>query len=143
MSTVQQLLDHKGNDVQTINAGQTVYQAIRAMAEHNIGSIVVTDNDDKPVGIFTERHYAREVFLQGRASPTTPISDIMENEVICAKPSQTVQECMAVMTNKRVRHLPVMDGGEMVGLVSIGDLVKSTIDEQQFTIDQLELYIRS
>lgn len=143
MTTVQNLLDHKGHEVHVIHAGDTVYQAIRAMADHNIGSIVVTDDDKKPVGIFTERHYAREVFLQGKASPTTPLSDIMEKEVVCAKPSQTVAECMAVMTDKRVRHLPVMDDGELVGMISIGDLVKSTIDDQKFTIDQLELYIRS
>lgn len=143
MSTVQSLLDHKGHEVLTINAGETVYKAIRAMSDNNVGSMVVTDDEDNPVGIFTERHYARNVFLQGKSSPTTTLRDIMGTKVICTSLEQTVEECMAVMTERRIRHLPVMDGGKMVGIVSIGDLVKNTIADKQFIIDQLELYIRS
>jgi len=143
MTTVQNLLDQKGHEVLTINVGETVYKAIRAMADNDVGSMVVTDDKGDPVGIFTERHYARNVFLQGKSSPTTMLCDIIGTKVICAKPEQTLEECMAVMTDKRVRHLPVMDDGKMVGIVSIGDLVKSTIADQKFTIEQLELYISS
>ncbi len=143
MTTVQNLLDNKGHDVLTINASETVYKAIRKMAERNVGSMVVIDDEDNPVGIFTERDYARNVFLQGKSSTTTAIEEILDSQVICARPEQTVEECMAVMTEKRVRHLPVIRDGKLVGIVSIGDLVKSTIADQQFTIEQLELYIRS
>ncbi|MCP4712751.1 MAG: CBS domain-containing protein [Planctomycetes bacterium] len=143
MTTVQNLLERKGHEVLTIQAGETVYKAIREMASEDVGSMVVTDDEGNPIGIFTERDYARNVFLQGKSSTTTPLSDILDSQVVCARLGQTIEECMAVMTDKRVRHLPVMDDGKLVGIVSIGDLVKSTIADQQFTIDQLELYIRS
>jgi CBS domain-containing protein len=107
----------------------------------NVGSVVVID-DGKPVGIFTERHYARKVFLAGKDSPTTRVGDVMETRVACTRPEQTIDECMAVMTGKRVRHLPVLHHKKLVGLISIGDLVKSKIADQEFTIEQLADYVR-
>ncbi len=140
MATVQQILDAKGHDVATIRPDDTVFDAIKKMADNNIGSLVVVD-DEKIVGIITERHYARNVFLKGKASPTTLVKDIMSTRVICAWPDQSVEECMAVMTDKAVRHLPVLESKKLVGLVSIGDLVKSIIGDQKFIIEQLERYI--
>ena len=140
MTTVQQLLDKKGHEVLSVHPDDPVVDAIRMMAERNVGSVVVIE-DGKPVGIFTERHYARKVFLKGRASPTTLIGDVMETRVACARLEQTIEECMAVMTEKRVRHLPVMHQNELVGIVSIGDLVKSKIADQALTIERLEDYI--
>jgi CBS domain-containing protein len=110
------------------------------MADQNAGSLVVIE-DGNPIGIITERHYARNVFLKGRASPTTRVRDIMEAKVLYAHLDQTVEECMAVMTEKRVRHLPVIDQGKLIGIVSIGDLVKSIISKQEFVIDQLVQFI--
>ena len=140
MDAVRDLLSSKGSNVWTIQSDQTVLGAIQKMAEQDVGSLVVIE-DGKLAGIFTERHYAREVFLKGRQSSTTPIRDVMSTRVICASPDQTIDECMAVMTNKRIRHLPVLDHGELVGIVSIGDLVKSKIADQEFLIDQLTQYI--
>jgi CBS domain-containing protein len=110
------------------------------MAENDIGSLVVIERE-KVVGIITERHYARNVVLKGKTSPATPVRDIMERNVITVRPEQRVEECMAIMTARRVRHLPVMEGGKLVGIISIGDLVKSIISGQRFVIDQLEHYI--
>ena len=140
METVQQLLNSKGDEVWTIQPDETVLDAIQKMADKDVGSLVVVE-DGKPVGIFTERHYARKVFLKGRHSPTTPIREIMSRRSVCASPEQTIEECMAVMTDKRVRHLPVLDHGKLVGIVSIGDLVKSRIVDQEFIIEQLAHYI--
>ena len=140
MATVRQILDAKGHDVATIGANDTVYDAIKKMADNNIGSLVVMDGE-KIVGIITERHYARNVFLKGKASPNTLVKDIMSTRVVCASPDQSVDECMAVMTDKAVRHLPVLENKRLVGLVSIGDLVKSIIGDQKFIIEQLERYI--
>jgi CBS domain-containing protein len=140
MKTVKQLLDSKGDEVWTIEPDESVLDAIQKMADKNVGALVVIE-DRKPVGIFTERHYARNVFLKGRRSPTTPIRAVMSTRIVCAKPEQTIEECMAVMTDKRVRHLPVLDHGKLVGIVSIGDLVKSKIADQEFTIEQLVHYI--
>lgn len=140
MATVEQLLQKKGREVVTIPPEATVFHALELMARHNVGSLVVTDGS-RIAGILTERHYAREVVLKGRTSPETLVGDIMTKRVICAVPQQTVEECMAVMTERSVRHLPVFDGENLVGIVSIGDLVKSIIEHQQFTIDQLERYI--
>lgn len=142
MTTVRQLLNEKGRGVFTVGHGETVFDAIRKMAEENIGSLVVCE-DQKPVGIITERHYARNVFLKGRASPSTLVRDIMETQVLYVRPDQTVDECMAVMSDKRVRHLPVIDQGKLVGIISIGDLVKNIIDDQKFTIEQLTHFISS
>ncbi len=140
MTTVQQLLDAKGHEVLSMHPDSSVLDAIRKMADENVGSLVVVE-DGQPVGLFTERHYARSVFLKGKSSPTTPIRDIMETRVVHVRPEQTVEECMAVMSDKRVRHLPVLKGQELIGIVSIGDLVKSTIADQKFIIEQLEHYI--
>ncbi|HET7382514.1 MAG TPA: CBS domain-containing protein [Pseudolabrys sp.] len=142
MATVRQLLNEKGHDVFTVGPAETVFDAIRKMAEENIGSLVVCEGP-KPVGIITERHYARNVFLKGRASPSTLVRDIMETQVWFARPDQTVDECMAVMSNKRVRHLPVIDQGRLIGIISIGDLVKNIISDQKFTIEQLTHFISS
>jgi len=140
MTTVRQLLDQKGRNIWSIKPDATVFDAIAKMAEKDIGSLVVMDGDEL-VGIITERHYARNVFLKGKASPTTPVRDIMERSVIIAQSEQSVEQCMAIMTEKRVRHLPVFEGKKPIGIVSIGDLVKSIIGDQKFMIDQLEHYI--
>jgi CBS domain-containing protein len=140
MTTVQQLLGEKGCDVWSVRPDETVFNAIRQMAERNVGSLLVMDGE-RLVGIVTERHYARNVILKGRTSPTTPVAQIMETSIVCTRPSQSVEECMALMTTKFVRHLPVIDDGRVIGILSIGDLVKSIISDQKFVIDQLEHYI--
>ena len=142
MTTLKMLLKDKGRDVWSVHPDDTVLDAIKMLAEKDIGALIVI-KDDKPVGIFTERDYARNVYLKGKSSLDTAVHDVMVAPVICVKPDQTVDECMALMTAKRFRHLPIMDGDELVGMVSIGDLVKSVIAEQQFTIEQMEQYIHS
>ncbi len=141
MRTVQQLLDEKGHSIESVHPDDSVFDAIQKLANANIGSLIVIE-DDRPVGIFTERDYARSVVLKGKSSPTTPVRDIMTARVVYAQPDQTVEECMAVMTDKHIRHLPVLDGEKLIGMISIGDLVKSIIAEQKFTIEQLEHFIR-
>jgi CBS domain-containing protein len=140
MTTVKHVLDKKGHDVHFIHPGASVFDALRLMAEHNIGSLVVLE-DDKLVGVITERHYAREIVLKGKTSQATLVRDIMSTKVICTRPDQSVQECMAVMTARAVRHLPVLEHGQLVGIVSIGDMVNSVIGDQKFIIEQLEHYI--
>ncbi len=142
MTTVERLLDVKGHGVWSVGPDDCVSDAIKEMAVKDVGALVVMDSG-KPVGMFTERDYARNVFLKGKSSPETPVRDVMATSVIFARPEQTIDECMSVMTRKRIRHLPVLDDGVLVGMVSIGDLVKSVIDEQQHTIEQLEEYIHS
>ena len=141
MTTVKHVLDQKGHDVYFIHPDASVFDAIKMMAENNIGSLVVLD-DGKLVGLIAERHYAREIVLRGRTSRGTLVQDIMSKEVICARPDQPVEECMAVMTAKGVRHLPVLEHGRLVGIVSIGDMVKSVISDQKFMIEQLEHFIQ-
>jgi CBS domain-containing protein len=140
MTTVRQLLNEKGYDVLAVGPDDSVFDAIEKMAEKNVGSLLVLEGT-RLVGIITERHYARNVFLKGRASPTTRVRDVMETQVLFTRPDQTVEECMAVMSEKRVRHLPVIDEGQLIGIVSIGDLVKSVVSDQRFTIDQLIHFI--
>lgn len=140
MASVKQLLEAKGHDVWSISPDASVYEAIKMMADKEIGALVVKRGDTL-VGVLSERDYARKVVLQGRSSMDTKISEIMTSRVAYAKPEQSVEECMAMMTDKRVRHLPVMDGEKVLGLISIGDLVKAIIEEQQHTIRQLEQYI--
>ena len=135
--TVRHLLEQKGWNVWTIRPDSTVFDALAKMAEKDIGSLVVMDGE-KLVGIVTERHYSRNVILKGKKSPTTVVSDIMERDVIHVRPEQSVELCMALMTERRVRHLPVLDGQKVVGIVSIGDLLKSIISKQKFIIDELE-----
>jgi len=140
MTTVKQVLDKKGYDVHSISPDASVFDALKSMAECDIGSLVVVECD-KLVGIITERHYSREIVLKDKTSPATRVRDIMSTRVVCAPPEQAVEECMAVMTARAVRHLPVLDRGQLVGIVSIGDMVKSVIDDQKFIIEQLEHYI--
>jgi CBS domain-containing protein len=140
MATIRQLLDKKGHEVLSVEPDETVYDSIKKMADKNVGSLVVMEGD-KLVGIMTERHYARNVFLKGRSSPTTPVRDIMETNVVFVRPDQSVEECMAIMTEKAVRHLPVIDQGNVVGIISIGDVVKDTISDQTFVIEQLVQFI--
>jgi CBS domain-containing protein len=131
MTTVKHVLDQKGHDVHFIHPDASVFDALKMMAENNIGSLVVLQ-DGKLVGLITERHYAREIVLKGRTSPGTLVRDIMSTKVICARPDQSVEECMAVMTAKAVRHLPVLESERLVGIVSIGDMVKSVRSEVHY-----------
>ena len=140
MTTIRQLLDKKGHEVFSVGPEETVYDAIKKMAEKNVGSLVVMEGNQL-IGIITERHYARNVVLKGRASPATKVRDIMETKVVYARPDQSVEECMAIMTEKIVRHLPVIEQGNVVGMISIGDLVKDIISGQKFIIEQLVHFI--
>jgi IMP dehydrogenase len=141
MTSVAQVLKSKPEQVvYTIEASDSVYNAIRLMAEKQIGALLVTDGP-AIAGIVTERDYARKIVLMDRSSKTTPVRDIMSPHVRFVEPQQTTFDCMALMTERRMRHLPVMDNGKLVGMVSIGDLVKEIIAEQKFTIEQLEHYI--
>jgi len=140
MRTVQQLIDEKGHDVESIHPDDSVFDAIQKLANANIGSLIVIE-DGRPVGIFTERDYARNVILKGKSSPTTQVRDIMTTRVVYVHPEQTVEECMAIMTDKHIRHLPVLQDEKLIGMISIGDLVKSIIADQKFTIEQLEQFI--
>lgn len=141
MKIVEQLLSVKSSDIWSIDPDALVFDAITLMAEKGIGALLVI-KDQRVVGILSERDYARKVLLKGRSSRQTPVRDIMTADVIFASPEQTVEECMGLMTNKRIRHLPVMAGDRLVGVISIGDLVKAVIADQQETIEQLESYIR-
>lgn len=141
MKIVEQLLSVKSSDIWSIDPDALVFDAITLMAEKGIGALLVV-KDQRVVGILSERDYARKVLLKGRSSRQTPVRDIMTADVIFASPEQTVEECMGLMTNKRIRHLPVMAGDRLVGVISIGDLVKAVIADQQETIEQLESYIR-
>ena len=140
MRTANDILKHKGHAVWSVRPTNTVLEALRVMAEHDVGAVLVLD-DDKLVGILSERDYARKVVLAGRSSKESQVKDVMTAHVVCVSPERSIDECMALMTNKRLRHLPVIDHKRVVGLVSIGDLVKATIDDQQFTITQLQSYI--
>ena len=140
MATVAQLLEQKGHRVETIAPGDTVYNAIKRMSELDIGALVVFE-DDEVLGLITERDYARNVFLKGKASPTTQVRDATADEVLFVGRDETTRDCMAIMTGKRTRHLLVMEGRELLGILSIGDLVRSIVAEQDMTIDQLEQYI--
>jgi CBS domain-containing protein len=142
MTTVKQLLDIKGNKIFSIAPNDSVYAAIERMSENNIGVLLVLENE-KLVGILSERDYARKVVLKGKSSKNTLIREIMTPDVLCVSPETTVDECLALLTESRVRHLPVMDGGKLMGIVSIGDLVKQIISDKDFTIQQLEHYIHS
>jgi CBS domain-containing protein len=140
--TVKHLLEHKGRNLWSIDPDATVLDAVAKMAEKDIGSLVVVVGE-KLIGIITERHYSRNVVLKGKSSPTTLVRDIMERNVIHVRPEQSVELCMALMTDKRVRHLPVLEGTKVIGIVSIGDLLKFVISKQEFVIEQLEHYVQS
>ena len=140
MKLVQHVLDNKGRDIISILPDASVLDAIKLMADKGIGALVVIDGGDLK-GIVTERDYARKVIIKGRASDSTPVADIMTADVITASSQLTVNECMEMMTAKKCRHLPVVDDGDLVGMISIGDLVQAIISDQQEEIEQLEHYI--
>ena len=140
MKTVRDILKVKGADVWCVEPDATVFDALQRMAEKETGALIVTEGA-QVVGLISERDYARKVVLQGRASPTTLVREIMISPVVYIHLNQPIEECMALMTEKRTRHLPVIEDGKLVGLISIGDIVKSIIDDQQFIIEQLVHYI--
>lgn len=140
MGTVNEILNAKGREVWSAPPDWMFFDALRLMAEKDVGALLVM-NGAKLVGIVTERDYARKIVLAGKTSRDTPVRDVMTTRVLCARPDQTVAECMALMTDKRTRHLPILDHKHVIGLVSIGDLVKATIREQKFVIEQLQQYI--
>jgi CBS domain-containing protein len=140
MVTTRHLLDRKGRTLFSIGPEEPVLEAIRLMADHYVGALLVMKGEEL-LGIVSERDYARKVILKGRSSADTPVSQIMSSPVITVSLNNTVQECMQLMTTRRVRHLPVLEGKKVVGVVSIGDLVKAVMEEQQQTIEQLENYI--
>ena len=142
MTIVSQLLQGKGTDIWSIKPEAKVYEALQMMADKNVGALVVLENE-KLVGIISERDYARKVILHEKSSMQIPVSEIMTHTVFCVSRETSIEECMALMTDKRVRHLPVVEGGRIVGIVSIGDAVKAMVAQQQFIIEQLENYISS
>lgn len=140
MITVREILKGKTGGVLTISPQDTVYKALEVMAEKNLGALVVV-KDEKVTGIFSEREYARNIILKGKSSRNTPVKDLMNSKVCYVRPEQTLDECMVLFTEKRTRHLPVLDGEELIGIVSIGDAVKQYVADKEFTIKQLENYI--
>ena len=141
MKTAADLLKAKAHQsVHTITPGASVFDAVKLMSEKNIGALLVMEGEEV-AGIVTERDYARKIILMSRSSKETPVRDIMTSAVMYVRPSQTSEECMVLMTENRLRHLPVIDGNKLLGLISIGDLVKAIISDQKFTIEQLEHYI--
>jgi CBS domain-containing protein len=143
MQTVKQLLESKGGSVVTIAPSASVFQALELMAERDIGAVMVVGDDGHVVGILSERDYARKVILHSKSSKEISVDEIMTDRVLYVSLAHTVEDCMALMTDKRIRHLPVMDADRLVGVLSIGDLVKAAINERDFTIRQLENYITS
>ena len=142
MHTVGQILRKKGHDIWSVGPDTTVYEALQMMADKNVGALVVLENGEL-VGIFSERDYARKIVLQGKTSRQTAVSEIMTSRVNCVHPEQTTDECMALMTAKHIRHLPVLDEDDRLeGVISIGDVVKAIISDQEFVIEQLENYIK-
>lgn len=140
MDTVRQLLQAKGQDVWSVTPDASVFEALTLMATKDIGALLVLEGE-KLVGILSERDYARKVVLHGRSSRDTPVREIMTQRVFYVLPEQTIQECMSVMSEKHIRHLPVLEEDRVIGVMSIGDIVKSIISDQRFTIEQLERYI--
>jgi len=140
MTTVKQLLAEKGNTVWTVGPDQTVLDAIRILAEKDIGALVVVEAD-RPIGIFSERDYVRKVFVKGKTSPTTLVREVMSAPVVSVGLAATVEQCMATMSSRRIRHLPVVENGRLVGMLSMTDLVDHIIREQHQLIEQLESYI--
>jgi CBS domain-containing protein len=142
MATARHLLDRKGRAIFSVGPDDPVLEAIRMMAEHHVGALLVM-SANRLVGIVSERDYARKVILKGRSSADTPVSQIMSSPVVTVSLTNSVQECMQLMTSRRLRHLPVVEDGAVVGMISIGDLVKAVMEEQKQTIEQLESYIHS
>ena len=141
MTTVREILARKP-DVYAVRPDDTVYQALQLMAEKNIGAVLVMTGDEVN-GVFSERDYARRVVLHGHTSRDTAVRSLMTADVVSIDPTATVDACMSLMTDKRIRHLPVVEGGRVVGVVSIGDVVRAVVEEQQFTIRSLEHYVTS
>jgi CBS domain-containing protein len=140
LQTARDILQYKGGKVWSVKPDDTVLHALGVMAEHEIGAVTVLDGEAL-VGILTERDYARKVVLVGRSSRDSAIRDVMTTSVICVPPEHTIDQCLTLMTNKRVRHLPVLESKRMIGMVSIGDLVRATISEQEQVIEHLQHYI--
>ena len=140
MNFVNQILKTKGNKIWSIAPQETAYKALQLMSEKKLGALLVIDKG-KVIGIFTERDYARKVILKGKSSKTTPVSELMTKEVLYVDPSTSVEDCMALMTTKRVRYLPVMEKKQLVGLVTVGDVVNQLVADQKFKIQELERYI--
>ena len=140
MKTVGQLLQAKGLDVWSVAPGTSVYATLQLMSDKNVGAVLVFDAGQL-AGIFSERDYARKVVLKGKTSRDTPVREVMTSRVVCIRPEQTIEDCMALMTDKRIRHLPVLEDNRVIGVISIGDVVKAIISEQSFIIAQLENYI--
>jgi CBS domain-containing protein len=142
MLTVRELLRKKGGQVWSVQPDTTVYEALQLMSDKNVGAVLVLE-DRRLLGILSERDYARQVILKGKASRDTPVREIMTTKVVCVAPERTIEDCMALMTDKHIRHLPVLAGDALLGVLSIGDVVKAVISEKQFMIEQLESYITS
>ena len=140
MGTVKNILEIKGNTVYSINPDRSVYDALELLEDKNLGCLVVVENE-KLIGVFTERDYARKIVLKGKSSKDTPVRDIMTEQPIVVTPTTSVDICMQLMTEKFIRHLPVVENGRLIGLVSIGDLVRLTISEKDYIIDTLSHYI--
>lgn len=141
-TTVYDVLRRKGSGVIAVSPDSTVFEALQTLAENNIGAVLVLDGQ-RLVGILSERDYARQVILKGKASRDTPVREIMTTSVVCVHPEHSIEDCMALMTDKRFRHLPVIADDRLLGVLSIGDVVKALLDEQAFRIEQLEMYIAS
>jgi CBS domain-containing protein len=140
MKTVRQLLEGKRHKLISISPEATVYEALQTMSEHDVGALMVMEGE-RLVGMFSERDYARKIILYGKSSKDTLVREIMTGKVVVVRPNQTVEDCMALMTDKRIRHLPVHEESRIIGVVSIGDVVKEMLSEQKFIIEQLESYI--
>ncbi|MBI1807817.1 MAG: CBS domain-containing protein [Ignavibacteria bacterium] len=140
MMTVRQILETKGRAVWSVSPDSSVYDAIKLMADKNVGALVVLDGD-RLKGIISERDYARKVILKGKSSKEIPVNEIMSSNLITIRPEQSIEDCMALMTTKHIRHLPVLEANKLAGMISIGDVVKAIISEQEYTIKQLENYI--
>jgi len=140
ISTVRQILQSKSPEIWSVSPDATVLDALKLMAEKDIGAVLVTE-DDRLVGIFSERDYARKVPLMGHSPEKTRVSELMTRDLYCVGPTQTVQECMALMTAKRIRHLPVLEEGRLIGIVTIGDVVKAVISDQARLLEEMEHYI--
>ena len=141
MKNVRDVLGSKGSEVWSIGPDETVYQALELMAAKQVGALLVL-HEGKVAGIFSERDYARKVILKGKSSKELPVSKIMSTQVLWVSPARTIEEAMALMTSKHIRHLPVLEDDELIGFISIGDVVKALIEEREFVIGQLENYIR-
>jgi CBS domain-containing protein len=143
MGTVRNLLQKKGNAVYSITPDSSVYDALEKLEEKNLGGLVVVDNNGKLIGVFTERDYARKVILKGRSSKETLVRDIMTDRPIVVTPNFTIEQCMQMMTDKLIRHLPVVENDNLVGVISIGDIVRYIIEEKDYIIDSMRSYITS